>query len=202
MIDYIFICLRRLKWDIIYYSRYMWRDIVLCSIIIISGITIGIIVVSNTAVIKECIFIKIINGTYSPIGTFIKIMLYSMITLTLINFTGFFKLYHLAHYIIVMYWGYRMGSDIIAITTVFVGYISLIFIYIPYYLASLFIYVSMILYIRLNIPSPRPNWWCYSRCAFNNCFMRSLYFMIPLSIINVAIFIINPLIFEIFTIVI
>lgn len=202
MLDYLYVYIRRLKWDIQYYIRYMWRDIVICILFIVMGISMGIAVTIESELIKQCIIYRLIEGTYSPLGTFIKVMLYIIVTLCIISITGFLKIYRFIHYIIIFYWGYRFGVDIIAITSIFTGFISLIFIYIPFYLFSICIFVSHIMYIRLTVPSPRPNWWCYSKCLMSNLIRRGLYLMIPSVFINICIFIINPIIIQIFTIVI
>lgn len=202
MLDSMYVYIRRFKWDVQFYVRYMWRDVMLCTFFIICGVSLGIVVAINIEVVKECVIVKLINGTYSSFGTFIKVMLYTFCTLMLIAFSGFCKIYHIIHYMIIFYWGYRFGMDIISITTVFIGFMSLLFIYIPYYIFTISLFISMILYIRITLPNPRPNWWCYSRCMMNRFIRRCTFLCIPACIINIVVFIINPVIIQIFTIVI
>jgi len=202
MPDFIIVYFRRLKWDILHYSRYYWRDIVFLTIMFFCGLALGISITVSSNIVNQCVFIKIISGTYSPIGIFLVVSVYGACSLALISFTGFFKFYRFLHCIIIMYWGYRLGIDIISVTTVFIGYFSVIFIYIPYHFLSVCVYISMIIYIRIAIPSPRPNWWCFSPCLFRITIKRGIYLMIPLTCINMSLYVVIPVVFQIFSIVI
>ncbi|MGI6701636.1 MAG: hypothetical protein ACOX3U_04160 [Christensenellales bacterium] len=202
MLDYIAVHIRRLKWDIQYYIRNMWQDILILAVIVIFGIAVGITAAVKLNLVKECIFLRILSGSYSPVLTFMKMLMYNAITLAIISITGFFKLYRLTHCIIIFYWGYRFGLDIIAITTSTVGFISLIFIYIPFYLLSISIFISLILFIRIVLPSPRLNWWCHSPCFSRMMLRRCIILLIPHSAVNIIIFVINPIILSFFSIVI
>lgn len=202
MLDFIAVHLRRIKWDMQHYARYMWRDVLICCMFIIFGFALGIMITYNSETVKQCVISKVMNGTYSSVGTFAKVIVYSAFTIALISFTGFLKCYRLVHYMIIFYWGYRFGVEIISLNSVFIWFFSLILIYLPFYLFSYCVFISLILFIRLTIPSPRPNWWCYSPCLMRNLYRRSFYLMMPILFINAVIFIVCPMFIRIFIVVI
>lgn len=202
MFSFLYVYIRRFKWDLSYYIRCRWQDVCLCGLFVLLGIILGSVVTVNNDLVRESIILRIISGTYSPIGTFIKVMIFTFLTFLLISYTAFCKLYHMIHYIIIFYWGYRFGVDLMVIVVPFTGFISIVFIDLPYYLFNIFLFVSLIIHIRIILPSPRLNWWCYSRCMWNNCIRRSLYLAMPACFVNIVIFIINPLIIQVFSVVI
>lgn len=201
MIDSIKVRLRRLKWDISYYLSYMRYDWIKILIFIIIGVIIGIIISLNTKICRISIINRIVIGEYKTFSTFIKANLYIILTLTLISFSGFFKLYRFAHYLFIFFWSFRLGVEIIIISNGFMGILSLIIIYIPYYILAISILSFHIVYIRIVVPSPRLNWWCYSKQLMMELIRRSLILMVPTIMINTIIFIINPIIIQIFAIV-
>ena len=126
-------------------------------------------------------------------GAFVKAILMSSALMSLICFTGFFKLYRICHFSIIIFLGYRFGIEIVASATVFVGYVSIIIITIPYYLGTAIAFTSLHLYVLRTVPSPRPNWWCYSPCLMRSLITRGIYIIIPTSILYLFIFVIQAL---------
>ncbi len=187
--------IRRFKWDAQYWISHCRWDIFWCTILFFVGMGLGIAAAANIEKFSfNCVIIQISAGTYSPAGAFIKALLMSALLMLLICFTGFFKLFKLCHYGALIFLGYRFGLEIIASSTVFVGYVSIVIISLPYYFGTAIGFLSLHLYIISALPKPRPNWWCYSPCMMKTLIIKGLYIMIPLSVLYLIIFIIQSMI--------